>query len=75
MEGIKVSTIISAIREAFEEMSSQRGWYQELEISKTGAGSIMNRFKKGNLSLEKMGELLEAKGVLIDPKFSVKTEL
>jgi hypothetical protein len=66
MEGIKVSILISAIREAFEEMSSERGWYQDLEITKTGAGSIMNRFKKGNLSLEKMADLLEAKGVSID---------
>lgn len=66
MSEIKVSIIIKAIKEAFEEMSSERGWYQEIGLTKTGAGSIMNRFKKGNLSLEKMAELLEAKGIAID---------
>ena len=66
MEGIKVSILISSIREAFEEMSSERGWYQDMDITKTGAGSIMNRYKKGTLSIEKIAELLEAKGVSID---------
>lgn len=66
MSEIKVSIVIKAIKEAFEEMSSERGWYQEIGLTKTGAGSIMNRFKKGNLSLEKMAELLEAKGIAID---------
>jgi len=65
MSEIKVSTLISAIKESFEELTSQRGWYQDIGLTKTGAGSIMNRFKKGNLSLEKMAELIEAKGVFI----------
>ena len=66
MSEIKVSIVIKAIKEAFEEMSTERGWYQEIGLTKTGAGSIMNRFKKGNLSLEKMAELIEAKGGAIN---------
>lgn len=66
MSEIKVSIVIKAIKEAFEEMSSERGWYQELGLTKTGAGAIVSRFKKGNLSIEKMAELLEAKGVKIN---------
>ena len=66
MSEIKVSTLIEAIKQSFEELTSERGWYQEIGLTKTGAGAIMNRFKKGNLSLEKMADLLEAKGVLID---------
>lgn len=65
MEEIKVSILIEAIKNAFDQMSSERGWYQDLEITKTGAGSIMSRYKKGTLSIEKMAELLEAKSVTI----------
>lgn len=66
MSQIKVSTLIEAIKQSFEELTSERGWYQEIGLTKTGAGSIMNRFKKGNLSLEKMSELIEAKGGTIN---------
>ena len=66
MSEIKVSTLIEAIKQSFEELTSERGWYQEIGLTKTGAGSIMNRFKKGNLSLEKMAELIEAKGGTIN---------
>lgn len=68
MQQVKVSSLIQAIKQTFEQVTSERGWYQEIGLTKTGAGSIMNRFKKGNLSLEKMGELIEAKRVLIDLK-------
>jgi hypothetical protein len=61
MSEIKVSIVIRAIKQSFEELTSERGWYQDIGLTKTGAGSIMNRFKKGNLSLEKMAELIEAK--------------
>ena len=71
MEEIKVSALIAAIKQAFEQMSSERGWYQDLGLTKTGAGAIMNRFKKGNLSIEKMAELLEAKGVRVNLKESM----
>lgn len=66
MSEVKVSVLLEAIKSKFEEMSSERGWYQDLGITKTGAGSIMNRYKKGTLSIEKMAELLEAKGVMIN---------
>jgi len=66
MQHIKVSSLTEAIKQTFQQVTSERGWYQEIGLTKTGAGSIMNRFKKGNLSLEKMAELIEAKGVKIN---------
>jgi len=66
MSEIKISSLVQAIKNSFEQMSSERGWYQEIGLTKTGAGAIMNRFKKGNLSLEKMAELIDAKGVRIN---------
>lgn len=66
MQKIKVNSLIEAIKQTFEQLTQERGWYQELGLTKTGAGSIMNRFKKGNLSLEKMAELIEAKGGTIN---------
>lgn len=66
MHEINVSSLIQAIKQTFERVTSERGWYQDIGLTKTGAGSIMNRFKKGNLSIEKMAELLEAKRVKID---------
>lgn len=66
MNQISAAFLIQALKAAFENMSSERGWYQDLKITKTGAGSIMNRYKKGNLSIEKMVELLDAKKVTIN---------
>lgn len=65
MSEIKVYTLIQAIKDAFDQMSAERGWYQDLGLTKTGAGAIMSRYKKGTLSIEKMAELLEARGVTI----------
>jgi hypothetical protein len=63
MAEINVSILIQAIKRAFEEMSSEKLWYKELGLDRMAAGVLMNRFRNGGLSTDKMAELLEAKGI------------
>lgn len=49
-------------REAFEQLTKQRGWYKELGIPEGTASALKNHYKTGKISLDKMEEILEKAG-------------
>jgi len=52
-------------REAFEHLTSQRGWYKELDIPEKTANSAKVSFRKGQLSSDKIDEILLKAGYRI----------
>jgi len=49
-------------REAFAQLVERRGWHKDLGISDSAAYSAKNHFKSGDITIEKMEELLEKAG-------------
>lgn len=49
-------------REAFEQLTKQRGWYKELDIPEGTASALKNHFKTGKITIDKMEEILERAG-------------
>lgn len=45
-------------KEAFAQLIHKRGWYNDCGIAYTTANNLAKRFKDGNLSQEKMDEVL-----------------
>lgn len=43
-------------------MISKRGWYNDLGINANAGNLMVNRFRQGNLSVDKMDEVLEKAG-------------
>lgn len=52
--------------EAFEHLTSKRGWYKLCGISPEAARSAKAQFKKGKLSAEKINKLLIGAGYCIE---------
>lgn len=49
-------------KEAFEKLISKRGWYNDLGINANAGNLMVNRFRQGNLSAEKIDEVLGLAG-------------
>lgn len=49
-------------KQAFEQLTSKRGWYKDLDMPEPEASSIKNRYKTGKLSIEKMEEVITRAG-------------
>jgi len=52
-------------REAFAQLVERRGWHKNLGISDNAAWSAKNHFQKGNITIDKMEELLEKAGFTV----------
>lgn len=57
--------------EAFEHLTSKRGWYKLCGISPEAARSAKSQFKKGKLSAEKINKILKCAGyrIVIEEKW------
>ena len=52
-------------KEAFENLTAERGWYKALGIPEKTANSAKVAFRKGKLSAEKIDEILTRGGYQI----------
>lgn len=52
-------------REAFENLTKERGWYKDLDIPEKTANSAKVAFRNGKLSSDKIDEILKKAGYKI----------